>query len=157
MFGPNSGPITSYTHNDQALKVSTTISYRIKVVDAYTTTYSAVTNIQFLKLIFFGDASSAPSVSSDIRALPARIFSDAVSKQILNTGNTNRKFIFAIPSGSVTEVLDLDALNANITNNYILSQMQVDDAAGTSSSYNVYLMTNSIPYTNNHRHQVTRN
>jgi hypothetical protein len=53
--------------------------------------------------------------------------------------------------------LDLDALNANITNNYILSQMQVDDAAGTSSSYNVYLMTNSIPYTNNHRHQVTRN
>jgi hypothetical protein len=157
MFGPNSGPITSYTHNDQALKVSTTISYRIKVVDAYTTTYSTVTNIQFLKLIFFGDASSTPTASSDIRALPSRIFSDAVSKQILNTGNTNRKFIFAIPSGSVTEVLDLDALNANITNNYILSQMQVDDAAGTSSSYNVYLMTNSIPYTNNHRHQVTRN
>jgi hypothetical protein len=33
----------------------------------------------------------------------------------------------------------------------------IGDYAGiTSTSYNVYTMTNSIPYTVNHEHQITR-
>ena len=61
---------------------------------------------------------------------------------------------------SLVQVLDLDALNANITANYVagLSTFNVDDYAGTPVSYKVYTMTNAIPYTDgSHRHQITFN
>jgi hypothetical protein len=32
----------------------------------------------------------------------------------------------------------------------------VDDAGGTATQYNVYTMTNAIPYSDSHRHQITR-
>jgi hypothetical protein len=57
---------------------------------------------------------------------------------------------------TVSEVLDLDALNANITANYLQSSFSVADYTGNLSTYNVYTMTNAIPYTSNHRHQITR-
>jgi hypothetical protein len=56
----------------------------------------------------------------------------------------------------MTEVLDLDALNANITNSYVLSTFGVSDAGGASSDYNVYTMTNGLPYSSSHRHQFKR-
>ena len=81
----------------------------------------------------------------------------------LQTGTVERIFTAALPASlTITQVLDLDALNANITANYILSNFNVNNAAGTATSYNVYTMTNAIPYSaggtpaGNHRHQITR-
>ena len=57
---------------------------------------------------------------------------------------------------SISSVVDLDALNADITASYVLSTFNVNDAYGTPTSYHVYTMTAGIPYAANHRHQVTR-
>jgi hypothetical protein len=77
----------------------------------------------------------------------------------LNTGITHVNFVVALPDPLViTQVLDLDALNANITASYVFSNSitTVPNYIGESTNYNVYVMTNAIPYTSNHRHEVTR-
>lgn len=161
-IGPGTTPITLLTHNDAGLKTSTSIAYRVKVVDAYqasisSAVYSSTTTVNHLKLIFYGPTASDPTASADVRALPTLVFTDTGNPITLNTGTTHRRFSFAVPTGtSITEVLDLDALNANITNNYILSTFNVEDFAGTASSYRVYTMTNAIAYSDNHRHRITR-
>lgn len=86
-------------------------------------------------------------------------FTDDLSTFILNTGDTLTTFVAAMPAAApviktITEVLDLTALNANITAQYILGQFNVDNGGGVSVLYNVYQMTNSIPYVVNHQHQI---
>jgi hypothetical protein len=161
-IGPGTSPIVSLTHNDAALKTSSNIAYRVKVVDAYQThlssaIYSSTTTVSFLKLIFYGPSAVNPTTSAHVRALGTLAFTDTTNPVTLNTGTIERRFVFAVPTGtSVTEVIDIDALNANITNNYILSTFDVEDFAGTITSYRVYTMTNAIAYSDNHRHRITR-
>jgi hypothetical protein len=63
-----------------------------------------------------------------------------------------------MPSGkTLVSVIDLDALNTDITSAYINNPFNVSDAGVTPTSYNVYTLTAGVPYTSNHRHQVTRN
>ena len=103
---------------------------------------------------WFGDLSSSPTSSSDIRSL-GNSFS---SSFVLNTGDSNTVMTIAIPSANtLSSVIDLDALNANITNNYELSTTltQIEDGGGNLVSYKVYVLTLAIPYSNNHRHQIT--
>ena len=58
-------------------------------------------------------------------------------------------------SNSLVEVLDLDALNANITANYVMSTFNVNDGGGTPVPYKIYTLSNAIPYSSDHRHQIT--
>jgi hypothetical protein len=154
---PSSVSIPSTQHFDLTLKNSSSIQYRATVVDSYQSTTSSVSTVNFLRTLFYGPAVTAPSSSVEVRSLPDIKFVDSSNPFNLETGNTERNFVVAIPSTlSVTEVIDLDALNANITANYVLSTFNVDDAGGTPVSYRVYTMTNAIPYTSNHRHRVTR-
>ena len=76
---------------------------------------------------------------------------------ILNTGNVQNQFFFAIPDVyTVDEVIDLDALNQNITSQYVYdSTVSVADASGVNFfDYDIYRMNTAIPYTDNHRHQI---
>ena len=92
-----------------------------------------------------------------MRALTNKNFVDGDNPIILNTGTIERIFTVAMPSTlAIDEVSDLDAQFGDITNSYILATINVEDAAGTSSTYNVYTMTNAIPYSSNHRHEITR-
>lgn len=103
---------------------------------------------------WYGSDSQAPSDSDDIRALGSS-FSNSFT---LNTGNSNTKMIIAIPSTkNLVSVIDQDALNANITANYILSGTinQVEDGGGNLVSYKVYVLTIASAYSSNHRHNVT--
>jgi hypothetical protein len=69
---------------------------------------------------------------------------------------TDKIFTVAVPATmSLTQVLDLDALNANITANYVLSTFNVNDGGGTPVSYKIYTLSNAIPYSSDHRHQIT--
>jgi hypothetical protein len=165
-IGPNTTSITSTNHNPVANNTANSLIYRVQVIDAYQTYISnAITSntstISFLNLIFYGPVASAPTNSSSVRLLPSRVFTDFTQSGYtglafdLNTGTTLRIFTIALPN-TITEVLDLDALNANITNNYINNPFNVNDAGGTAISYNVYTMTNAIPYPENHRHKITR-
>lgn len=153
-----SASIPSTVHNPTGDNTATSIAYRVQVVDAYTTTTSSTTTITFLYMIYYGSSASAPTNSASVRSLSSRIFTDGSNPYNLLTGTTERIFTSAMPSTlSITQVLDLDALNVNITANYVLSTFNVNDAGGNAVSYKVYTMTNSIPYSDmSHRHQTTR-
>lgn len=152
-----SATISSTAHDPTSDNTATSIRYRIKVVDDYTTSYSSTSTISFGFLAFHGPSSSVPTTSSAVRSLPTRFFTSTSDVFNLNTGSTEVNFTVAIPSTeTISEVIDLDALNANITSQYVNNNFNVDDAGGTAVSYNVYTMTQASAYSSNHRHQVTK-
>jgi hypothetical protein len=107
---------------------------------------------------FFGASASTPINNTQVRALTDFEFQTANANTfILNTGDTLTKFIVALPpSRTISSVVDLDALNAVITSEYILiGPVIVIDAGGTNRSYNLYEMNIGAPYSSNHRHQIT--
>jgi hypothetical protein len=150
--------ISLTNHNDIVnLSDATSIGYRVQVTDSYQTTTSTTNLVNLLNIIFYGSTSSTPLNSGDVRSFTNKIFTDGLNPFTLNTGNVYNNFVVAIPSTlSITEVLDIDALSANITDSYIMNTFNVLDFIGTNVSYNVYTMTNAIPYSSNHRHQITR-
>lgn len=161
-IGPGTSTISLTNHNDAALKGSTSLVYRVKVIDDYQTSLSSFvtggnTTVSFLNLIFYGPASSAPTDSAGVRALGSKIFTDGSNPFTLNTGNTQTNFTAAMPATlTMSAAIDLDALNASVLSSYILSTFNVNDAGGTAVSYNVYTMTVATPYASSHRHQITR-
>ena len=165
---PTNTPDASYsipwTNHSTAPSNANSISYRVKVEDEYTISYSNSTTIIFYNIIFYGSSVSAPSTSANVRALTGKIFTNGSNPFNLNTGTINSIFTVAMPSTlSLTQVMDLDALNDIITTSYILngSLTTIQDYAGNNASYKVYTMTNSLAYTDKpppvgHRHQITR-
>jgi hypothetical protein len=106
--------------------------------------------------IFYGASSNTPLSSPEVRNLQNSRFTNEPLTFILNTGNFYNKFSIAIPSTlSLQEVIDIDALNANVTLDYIQSSFFVNDANGSPVLYKVLTMSNAIAYSNNHRHQIT--
>lgn len=122
---------------------------------------SNIVNLRGYFRSFWGSVSAQPSSSSDVRALESnRLENGVVSNTFtLNTGAINSKFVIVLaPGKSLSSVVDLDALNLNITSEYILvnNNMSVNDASGTPvSGFKMYVKTNSVPYTSNHRHSIT--
>lgn len=166
---PTNTPDASYSipwtnHNPTGSNNANSIGYRVKVTDDYTISYSNVVTINFYNMIFYGSSLNAPANSNAVRALPRKIFTNGSNPFNLETGIVNTNFTVAMPSSlSITQVIDLDALNLNITTSYVLngSLNQIQDYAGNNASYKVYTMTNSLPYTDKpapvgHRHQITR-
>lgn len=149
--------IPSTVHNDVTLKPYNTLYYRIKVTDEYQTTYSSTTTVNFVNVIWYGPSSSVPTDSASVRSLSSKVFTDYSNPFNLETGSVHRIFSVALPSSySLSEVLDLDALNANITTTYALTTLTVNNGGDIPTNYKLYTMTNAIPYTLNHRHQITR-
>lgn len=163
-IGPGTSSISQINHNNLDLKTSSSIRYRVRVIDTYQQHLSAygvtggLTTVTFLNLIFFGSVGQAPQNSNDVRALSSKIFTDGSNPFTINTGTTNRIFSFSLPAGAgLTSVIDIDALNANITTSYVKSTFNVLDFGGTAVSYDTYTMINAEPYSpNSHAHQVTR-
>lgn len=107
---------------------------------------------------FYGPVVSAPSNSAEVRALSSSEF-QVGNVEVFNllTGTVRNIFAVGLPPGrTITSVIDLDALNANITADYVLvGTINVLDAGGTNRAYNVYVCTNAVAYSTNHRHQIT--
>lgn len=163
-IGPGNSDIVQFKHSNQELRTSASIRYRVQVIDTYQQhlssvgVMSAVTTVAFLNLIFYGSVGQAPQNSNDVRALQGKIFTDGSNPFSIETGTTNRIFSFALPAGTgLTSVIDVDALNANITTSYVKSTFNVLDSGATATSYDVYTMINAEPYSpNSHEHRVTR-
>ena len=148
------GAFTNFTDTSITSSATSAI-YRVSVTDSYTTA-TASYNITYKYVIFYGPSAVAPSNSAGVRALSGKRFTDAGNTFTLNTGAAQTIFTVAIPATmSLTQVLDLDALNANITANYVLSTFNVNDGGGTPVAYKIYTLTNAIPYSADHRHQIT--
>jgi hypothetical protein len=148
------GSFTNFT-DTSITSSATSATYRVSVTDSYTTA-TASYNITYKYVVFYGPSATAPTNSAGVRALANRRFTDAGNTFILNTGATDKIFTVAVPATmSLVEVLDLDALNANITANYVLSTFNVNDGGGTPVAYKIYTLSNAIPYSSDHRHQIT--
>jgi hypothetical protein len=113
--------------------------------------------------MFYGPSASAPTNSAGVRALGTKTLVSAGGTTVLDTGNTFINFTMALPTtvaatDTITSVIDLDALNADITTSYTsgLSTFNVNDGGGTAVSYKVYTMTIASPYASSHRHSITR-
>jgi len=107
---------------------------------------------------WWAPVSASLTNSASVRALANSAFRINTGQVFtLNTGSTLTKFVVALPPGiSITSVVDLDALNANITSQYVQqSNINVLDAGATNHSYNIFEMNIASPYSSNHRHQIT--
>jgi hypothetical protein len=148
------GSFTNFT-DTSITSSATSATYRVSVTDSYTTA-TASYNITYKYVVFYGPSATSPTNSAGVRSLANRRFTDAGNTFILNTGAAQTIFTVAVPATmSLTQVLDLDALNANITANYVLSTFNVNDGGGTPVAYKIYTLTNAIPYSSDHRHQIT--
>lgn len=148
--------INIFTHSLTDTPLNTApFNYRYTVVDS-----SGATKISYLDIYpnykyFYGGSLSAPADETGIISLPQNAYFNTATSGttfILNSGNTVTNFSVALPGArTITEVTDLDALNANITSSYVFEgSINVG-----SISYNLYVMTISSPYSDNHRHQIT--
>jgi hypothetical protein len=158
-----SGPtaaISITNHIDPLLNASNTIGYRVRVQDVYQITDGTVNSVSFLNMIFYGTASSTPLTSGDVRSLPNRIFSDGANPFILSNGSVETKFSVALPSPLIISFVKDVNTNADITGSYVLNPnpFYVEDFAAISTIYNVYTMTNAVPYDESppHTHEITR-
>jgi hypothetical protein len=170
ILGDPSPYATGATTHSTATTVNSA-EYRIKVTDTYydsiqsslITSTSSVIN--YYNYIFYGPSGSAPTTSNDIRSLPSRALYISTTSPTnpfsLFTGPTGvyKDFTVALPSTLTrTNVMDINT-NANITNSYILNSgfPGIANYAGITSAYNVYIMSPSIPYTDDiHQHSITR-
>lgn len=108
---------------------------------------------------FFGPTASSPANSAAVRGLPSSAFYTGGTTFTLATGNTQTKFVVALPPGvNITSVVDTSALNADITSEYVLTgTINVQDAGGTNRSYNIYEMNIGVAYGASHNHSITIN
>lgn len=135
-------------------------SYKGTLHDTGTVTQdidSSLFNITSRFIKFYGASSTSPLNSTDVRALASNAFQTSGNVFNLNTGASLIKFVVALPPGiTISSVIDLDALNTDITSQYILTgTINVLDAGSTNRSYNIYEMNIAIPYSVTHRHQIT--
>jgi hypothetical protein len=76
----------------------------------------------------YGPSANAPTNSTEVRSLEFRVLTVVQIHLILLAGTTFAIFTVALPSTlSLSSVIDLDALNANITSSYVLSTFNVND------------------------------
>jgi len=133
------------------------LAYRMHYTDVYTSGNSAPVDVAFHDMIWYGPSAAVPTVSADVRSLSGAIFVTGPNPFTLNTGTTDNNFNIAMPSGTTLALaLDMTAGSADITTNYINNPFNVNNAAGVPIAYNVYTMTNAIPYANNHIQDITR-
>jgi len=132
--------------------------YRITGTNTQAGTFQLTFTITAQYRQFYGPVAAAPINSAAVRALPSNRFDTAGNTFDLNTGTVEKIFAVAMRSGkTITNVIDVTALNADITASYILSTFNVNDAGGTPTAYNIYTYTQALPYSVNHVHRITTN
>jgi hypothetical protein len=109
---------------------------------------------------FFGASATTPVTSADVRGLPASQFQTSNSNVFnLATGAVLTKFVVALPpSRTISNVIDIDALSADITSQYVFQgtiTVNDDGGSGTARTYNLYEMNVGAPYASSHNHQIT--
>lgn len=148
-------PVTNTA--DSALGNASGTAYRMFYTDIYASGSSVPINVDFHNIIWHGPSAVVPSNSAQVRALPNAIFSTGPNPFNLNTGTTDTTFAIAMPSGQVLALaIDITAASSDVTGSYSGNPFNVDNASALATPYNVYTMTNAIPYAANHTQQITR-
>ena len=159
---PSTVPTGATTHSTATTVGSA--AYRIKVTDTSQTNTTSSATINYYNYIFYGPTGFAPTTSSHVRSLPSRALSINTTTEPINpftfvTGTVYKDFTIAMPDPRVlSSVKDVESSNADITSEYVLSGLTgIQDFAGATSVYKVYIYSPSIPYQpSSHTHSVTR-
>lgn len=107
------------------------------------------------RAVFYGNFNNKNTTSNNVRTNLTKRLENSGNTFILNTGNTNKIFQLWLPTGkTLSSVIDLDALNANITTAYISEALTVNDIGSNPITGTLYTMEQSVPYSSNHRHQI---
>lgn len=107
---------------------------------------------------FYGPTSAVPTTSAAVRALAGQPLTNGPKQFVLNTGTTQRIFAIELaPGQTLVSVIDQDALNKDITAEYVAGNpIQVADASGTAmASYTSRVKVQAAPYDTSHRHLIT--
>lgn len=119
---------------------------------------SGVFNVVSRFILFQGPVAAIPADSAAVRAMPSSQFYQGASTLILNTGTTLKDFAIALPPGVTISLVMDQNVNANLTAQYVLvGTRAVIDAGGTARTYNLYVMSQAVPYSDNHLHAITFN
>lgn len=106
--------------------------------------------------IFYGSTSSKNQTGANIRSNLAKRLTNSGNVFNLDTGSTNKIFQLWLPTGiSLVSVIDLDALNFDVTASYVSEVITGLDAGNNIISGTLYTMEQSVAYSDNHRHQIT--
>jgi hypothetical protein len=117
----------------------------------------------------FGASDAIPATSAEIRGLQTYNAANALisGKQLMNTASVTvthrtgivRKthVIVTPPNKSIISVIDLDFLNSEIKDDYILQgNISVNDASGNAiQGCKLYIKSMDVSYEGSHRHQIT--
>jgi hypothetical protein len=105
---------------------------------------------------FWGPVNAVPATPAD-----ARLSNNSLSNSssfTLNTGTSQLQLVIIVaPGKSLSSVVDLDALSANITTEYVYQgTISVNDAGGAAvPGFKLYVKTLGVAYSSSHRHQIT--
>jgi hypothetical protein len=158
------GSISTGLTNHSPGSTTSSVVYKVRIRDEYKdflgssyTDSAASSTVNFNKLMFYGPTANAPASSADVRGFTARSFATSTTF-VLNSGNEYLKLVAAIPSNKTLVSVFDQTENFFITNSYAgPTLLTVEDFAGNTSSYNVYVLSLGITYTNNisHQHLIT--
>jgi hypothetical protein len=106
--------------------------------------------------VYAGAGSQAPTTSAQVRALPIVQLAPSGLQFTINTGTTATVFALYIPPGrTLQSIIDLDALNKDVTGEYAAGTQSVNDEAGAPVAYVSRIKIQAQAYAVSHRHLVT--
>lgn len=116
---------------------------------------NALSYIGYYK-IFYSPSATSITTSAQVRAALQNRFTNSGNNFILNTGTAYSIYFIWMPvANSLVSVFDIQSSNANVTGQFALSSLSVNDAGGNPVSGNLYTMTSAVPYAVNHQFNVT--
>lgn len=105
-------------------------------------------------LEFYGPTAANSANSAAVRALPDNRFTSLGTSFSMNTGTVEKIFEICMPATkTLVSVFDATA-GFFITGSFTLTTFDVNDAGGNPVSYNVYRLTNAVPYASNHTFNI---
>ena len=106
---------------------------------------------------FYGPRSAIPTDDTTTRTLPEIDWQTGTDVFDLWTGITEKLFYVALPPGVViTSVIDITAIGADITTEYIdTGNVTIVDADGQNATYKLYEMSIGGAYDISHQHRIT--
>ena len=104
-------------------------------------------------LQFYGPTAAPSGNSPAVRALPSNRFATGTTFN-LTTGTTDNIFEIALPPGqTLVSVFDATA-GFFITVAFTTGTIVVNDAGGNPHIYNIYRLTNAVPYATSHTFNI---
>jgi hypothetical protein len=148
---PPSGGSYSYLHNDPALKNSTSLAYRVQVVDGFQTTTSGTVTINLVYRNALGFSSSTSVTLSQIESFGNILLTNSKARSFTGVSAGALDFtyyVYAASAGDLTNVI-LDGTTPIFGAFTKLADVSGVNVNGANVTYRVYKSNDPGAFTNN--------